>query len=44
MELRDAIRDRFRRVRVLVVGDVMLDEYLLGRGQSDFAGSTSPSR
>jgi D-beta-D-heptose 7-phosphate kinase/D-beta-D-heptose 1-phosphate adenosyltransferase len=30
MELRDAIRDRFRRVRVLVVGDVMLDEYLLG--------------
>ena len=30
MDLRDAIRDRFRRVRVLVVGDVMLDEYLLG--------------
>lgn len=30
MDLKETIRDRFRRVRVLVVGDVMLDEYLLG--------------
>ena len=33
--------DRFSEQHVLVIGDIMVDEYLWGFGQQNFAGSAS---